>query len=118
MGFAEELDEVSTRYTEALRCGDFEAAAAFYTHDAEIFVAAGTILRGREAIQQSFEIMISEAREVGRTFEGLITLWYDQSGDSASAIQMVEDGSLTLMIALRRDEQAKWLIAREVFVAA
>lgn len=118
MAFAEELDEVSALYTEALRRGDFEAAAAFYTHDAEIFVAAATVLRGREAIQQSFEIMIAEAKAVGRTFEGLFTLWCEQSGDIASAIQMVEDGSLTLMIALRRNDRAKWLIAREVFVAA
>lgn len=111
MTFERAFQNLCEAFIRASEVGDARTCAAFYTEDAEIWLASGEVIRGTEALTGFFN--------AGPERLELTTVWSESSGDVGSCIQQGKGNSdFTCMLALRREADGAWKVSREFIFPA
>jgi uncharacterized protein (TIGR02246 family) len=117
MEIFEAIEEINTKFVDAINRGDAAAIAALYTEDCSVLVPNHATLRGRDEVRVFFQEMIEAVG--GTTMLNIVETadagkWAYQWADYTLTAGEITDSGRVVEV-FRRDTEGVWKISLSIF---
>src|SRR5262245_2647275 len=115
MNFEEQIAEISDRFVKAYQIRDPTACAKAYTEDGVVMEAGSPTAIGHKEIAAGCKASMDAGLEV----YDIVTTSAVADGSIGYALQTVKSnhGDARVLLAMRRDDSGRWLVAAEAIVS-